>query len=114
MIDTMIQNDGIGLAAPQLGISKRIIVVRDQDNNGIALTLINPEIVWESSETIVMDEGCLSIPGETCSIERSKEIIVKFRDQKGKPHRVLFGGLNSRIIQHEIDHLNGVLMVERL
>lgn len=112
MIDTMIENNGVGLAAPQVGISKRIIVALNQEDNQKAMVFINPEIVWTSDETIELEEGCLSMPGQLCSISRPRDVIIKFRDLKGKPHRVLFGGFNSRIIQHEIDHLNGVLMNE--
>jgi peptide deformylase len=112
MIDTMVKNRGIGLAAPQVGVSKRIIVALNQEDNQKAMVFINPEIVWTSDETISMEEGCLSIPEQSCIINRAKEVIIKFRDMKGKPHRVLFGGLNARIIQHEIDHLDGVLMNE--
>jgi len=112
MIDTMVKSNGIGLAAPQVGVLKRIIVALNQEDNSKAMVFINPEIVWTSDETISMEEGCLSMPGELCMINRPKEVIIKFRDMKGKPHRVLFGGLNARIIQHEIDHLDGVLMNE--
>jgi peptide deformylase len=110
MIKTMLDNEGIGLAANQVGILKRIIVILDGDKPKI---LINPEIVEFSSSNVIMNEGCLSIPGEYLDIERPEEIIVKYRDTKGKPHIERFVGMTSRVIQHEVDHLDGIVMIDK-
>lgn len=110
MIKTMLDNEGIGLAANQVGVLKRIIVILDGDKPKI---LINPEIVEFSSNKVVMNEGCLSIPGEYLDIERSEEIVVKYRDTKGKPHVERFIGMTSRVIQHEVDHLDGIVMIDK-
>lgn len=109
LVNTMYQNNGIGLAAPQVGILKSIIVV---DVKGEPLVLINPEIVSKSTDTIAMEEGCLSIPGEYKDIRRPDRITVKYRDTKGRAHLECYTGLTSRIIQHEVDHLLGVLMLD--
>jgi len=109
MCDAMYHHNGVGLAAPQVGISKRIIII---DNHGIPLILINPEIVFLSETKIEMEEGCLSIPEEIKIIARPEKIKVKYRDTKGKPHINSFDSILSRVIQHEIDHLDGVLMTD--
>jgi peptide deformylase len=107
MIDVMIKNNGIGLAANQVGVLKRIIVV--SDNKDIKI-LINPEIIFKSDQTCEFEEGCLSIPGSFLNIIRSKSIKIKYRDTKGRYHIEEYSGLTSRIIQHEIDHLDGITM----
>ena len=107
MIDAMIKNDGIGLAANQVGVLKRIIIVSDEGNIKV---FINPEITYFSEEKVSFDEGCLSIPETFISILRSENIIIKYRDMKGKPRIEKYSGLTSRIIQHEIDHLDGITM----
>jgi peptide deformylase len=110
MIDTMLNNNGVGLSANQIGILKRIIVVLD---DSIAKVMINPEIVKYSEEICDMKEGCLSIPDTFLDIQRPETIKIKYRDMKGKPHFETYSGLTSRIIQHEIDHLNGILMTDK-
>ena len=107
MIKTMLENEGIGLAANQIGILKCIIIVLVDET---PVAMINPEIVEFSNQLVMMNEGCLSIPGEYLDIERPESIKVKYRDLKGKPHIESYSGLTSRIIQHEIDHLYGVTM----
>ncbi len=109
LVNTMYQNNGVGLAAPQVGILKSIIVV---DVKGEPLVLINPEIVSTSTDKVSMEEGCLSIPGKYKDILRPDRITVKYRDTKGRTHLECYTGLTSRIIQHEVDHLLGVLMVD--
>ena len=109
MINAMLKNEGIGLAGNQVGVLKRIIVVLD---NEIPKVLINPEIVEFSQTTCDFEEGCLSIPETYIKINRPETIKVKYRDTKGKPRLETYSGLTSRVIQHEIDHLDGVLMVE--
>jgi peptide deformylase len=107
MIKTMLENEGIGLAANQIGILKCIIIVLVDET---PVAMINPEIVEFSNQLVMMNEGCLSIPGEYLDIERPESIKVKYRDLKGKPHIESYSGLTSRVIQHEIDHLYGVTM----
>jgi len=107
MIDAMITNNGIGLAANQVGLSKRIVVFLD---HGTPKALINPEITEMSKDMCRLDEGCLSLPETFVSIERPVKIKVKYRDLKGKPHYEVFEGTEARILQHEIDHLDGILM----
>ena len=110
MIDTMNANNGVGLAGNQVGILKRIIVIKDDEDTKV---MINPEIV-EFSETVCdMNEGCLSIPDTFLDIKRPETVKVKYRDIKGKPHFETYSGLTSRIIQHEIDHLDGIVMVNK-
>ena len=111
MVDTMLENKGIGLAANQVGVLKRIIVVLIDDN---PVVMINPEVVEFSKNLVMMNEGCLSIPGEYFDIKRPESIKVKYRDLKGKPHFETYSGLTSRVIQHEIDHLEGVTMNSRV
>jgi len=111
MIDTMYENNGVGLSAPQVGVLKRIIVVLDENK---PLVMINPEIVEASEEKVLMNEGCLSVPNEYHDLERSKSVKVKYRDTKGKPNIKLLDGMTARIVQHEIDHLDGKLFVEYL
>jgi peptide deformylase len=107
MIDAMIKNEGIGLAANQVGILKRIIVVSDEGNIRV---MINPEIVEFSEKTCILDEGCLSIPETYLPITRYETVKVKYRDMKGKPHIESYSGLTARVIQHEVDHLDGITM----
>ena len=107
MIDTMIKNEGIGLAANQVGVLKRIIVVSDEGNIKV---FINPEITNFSEEKVSFEEGCLSIPETFLTITRSENIMVKYRDLKGKPRMERYSGLTARVIQHEVDHLDGITM----
>ena len=113
MKQTMAHNQGIGLAAPQLGTSKRIIVYKDADTHEIK-ELINPEIIKTEKEKNILEEGCLSFPGVYLKIKRPGAIEVKGFNKNGE--EVLFGaqGITARVIQHEIDHLNGILFFDRL
>lgn len=111
MSNIMIKNNGIGLAANQIGILKRIILVLNKES---ILTMINPEIIDFSEKTCSLKEGCLSIPDTYISIDRPEKITVKYRDTKGKPHLETYDGLISRVIQHEIDHLDGILMTKNI
>jgi peptide deformylase len=105
----MYVNKGIGLAAPQVGIHKRIIII---DHEGTPLTLINPEITDTSTTQVIMNEGCLSVPEHYEDKERPESITVRYRNLKGKPVKETFTGLLSRIIQHEIDHLDGIIFTD--
>ncbi len=121
MVETMREAPGVGLAAPQIGLSDRIIVVeyyeREEDEETEdapkkVWAVINPEIVQTSEETLMGVEGCLSIPGLVGEVERHAEIQVKGMNRHGKPMKIKAKGWLARIFQHEIDHLNGVLFTE--
>jgi len=115
MIETMIVEGGVGLAAPQVGVSRRLVVVNpDPHNPDTLLALVNPRILSRSDETDCLEEGCLSVPGIRGKVERSIEIEVEYKDPRGEKYCVRIDGLVSRIIQHEIDHLDGVLFVDHL
>lgn len=115
MIETMYAAPGIGLAAPQVGVSKRLIVidVNTKDEKYPLIVLINPEIV-EADGFIDSEEGCLSVPGYTSTIKRAERVVVKGLDRNGKPVQIEGTGLLSRALQHEIDHLDGILFIDRL
>ncbi|MBD1844565.1 peptide deformylase [Cyanobacteria bacterium FACHB-63] len=116
MLQTMYSEDGIGLAAPQVGIHKQIIVVdlEPEKPEVPPLVLINPVIKKSGATTCSGQEGCLSIPGVYLDVERPEEIEVSFKDETGRMRTLAADGLLSRCIQHEIDHLNGVLFVDRV
>jgi peptide deformylase len=115
MVETMMSAPGVGLAAPQVGISQRIIVVNlaaaQQEVN--IQQFINPQIVEvEGSETD--EEGCLSLPGEFALVKRAEKIFLKAINDKGEELKLELEGLPARIVQHEIDHLDGILFIDRL
>lgn len=105
MLDLCSLLDGYGLAAPQIGISKRIIVAMDR-------AFVNPEILQLGEETSEQEEGCLSLPGEFIKIKRSNSILLSFSQLSRKRILVSYEGMIARVIQHEIDHLNGKLMID--
>jgi peptide deformylase len=110
-----IMNDalGVGLAAPQLGISQRLLVYRVGPDAPV-IALANPEIEWSSGDELEPgEEGCLSIPGVTVDVERPIHVRVRAQDEEGGPRVVEASGLEARVIQHEMDHLDGVLILER-
>ena len=112
MLETMHADTGrVGLAAPQIGVSLRVIVVGIPEQDDIVL--INPEIVRKKGERLV-GEGCLSIPGYTGQIERAESVTAKGRDQNGKEIRIRADGLLAQALEHEIDHLNGMLYIDHL
>ncbi len=119
MIDTMDANHGVGLAAPQVGQLRRVIVIRmpkedDSEGENEPIVLINPEVVKNDGERHV-EEGCLSIPGWRGEVKRSVTVTVKGQDRDGKPVRLnKITGLLAQALEHEIDHLNGVLYIDRL
>lgn len=114
MFEAMEEDDGIGLAAPQIGISRRVIVVSLDDKDFERLALINPVISWLSEGKDVMEEGCLSVPGVKAEVERSVDAVVKGMTRNGRWVEITAHGLLARVLQHEIDHLNGVLFIDRL
>ena len=116
MLETMYKAPGIGLAAIQVGILKRAVVidVSKEDEKKNPLFLINPEIIYRSNETSIYEEGCLSLPGQYAEIERPSKCQVKYIDFDGKARELKAEGLLSTCIQHEIDHLDGVLFIDYL
>lgn len=116
MLQTMYSADGIGLAAPQVGIHKQLIVIDialDKPEEP-PLILINPKIIKSSSNLCNSEEGCLSIPGVYLEVTRPDEIEISYKNEWGKPCKLKATGLLSRAIQHEMDHLNGVMFVDRV
>lgn len=114
MFQVMHRERGIGLAAPQIAVSKRIIVVDLGVYKGPAVALINPAVVQSSENLVPYEEGCLSVPGIMKEIIRPEITLVTGITPEGKEVRIEADGLLSRVLQHEIDHLNGVLFVDRL
>jgi peptide deformylase len=112
---TMIAAKGVGLAAPQIGISRQIAIMNPEPEDETKLIkMINPRIVAASNETAKIDEGCLSVPGARGDVERPERVTVAYQDENGKEHTLEAEGLLARIVQHELDHLNGVLFIDRL
>ena len=103
---------GLGLAAPQLGISQRLLVYRIGFDAPL-IALVNPEIEWSSEEDETMEEGCLSIPGVTVDVDRPVHVRIRARDEEGEERRIEASGLEARVIQHEMDHLDGKLILDR-
>jgi peptide deformylase len=116
MLETMYDAPGIGLAAPQIGVSRRLIVMdpAKDDAPKTPLIMVNPEILDRSEEMRLHDEGCLSIPDFTAEIERPAKTRVAFIDREGKKQEVELEGIWSTLVQHEIDHLNGILFIDYL
>ena len=127
MIDTMHAEEGVGLAAQQVGETLALFVMdiparsdTDGDGNrlnpdaGMPMTLVNPEITWASKETEVYEEGCLSFPDIRANVARPSEVEVRYLDREGKPQQRRLRGLAARCCQHELDHLNGVLLCDRM
>lgn len=120
MFETMYDEPGIGLAAPQVGVSQRLVVlasVADDDdgkNVGPPLVLVNPEIVWRSDDEVSWEEGCLSVPDITETVDRPRAIHFRFTGLDGTVQERQAAGLLARVVQHEVDHLDGVLFVDRL
>ena len=116
MLETMYNAPGIGLAAIQIGVPKRIIVmdISKPDDKNNPLFLINPEITWTESENVTYEEGCLSVPNQFAEIDRPKKCNVKFLDYFGAEKLLKAEGLLATCIQHEMDHLEGILFIDYL
>jgi peptide deformylase len=116
MLETMYAAPGIGLAAPQIGVARRIVVldVADKDGPPKPMCLVNPDIVALGEETVVAEEGCLSLPEIYAEVERHARVFVRFTDREGQVREMDAEGLLARCVQHEIDHLDGVLFVDHL
>lgn len=118
---TMLERNGVGIAAPQVYLSKRIIIVASRPNPRYpdapemeAVLMINPEIIAMSKESCVGEEGCLSVPDQRGMVRRAESITVRYQSLRGKQIESRYYGFPARIVQHEVDHLNGILFVERL
>jgi peptide deformylase len=103
---------GIGLAATQIGVMHRVLVYRTELDGAIA-ALVNPELEWTSRDTEEAEEGCLSLPGVAVEVDRPVHVRVRAQDERGSPITVEASGLEARVIQHEMDHLDGVLILDR-
>ncbi|HVH78715.1 MAG TPA: peptide deformylase [Stellaceae bacterium] len=116
MLDTMYGSIGIGLAAPQVGVSQRIIVidVAREGEKAKPMRIANPEIVWRSEETTVANEGCLSVPEHYADVSRAAKIRLRYLDHENEIREIEADGLLATCLQHEIDHLDGVLFVDHL
>lgn len=116
MLETMYLAPGIGLAAPQIGENKRVIVVdvADRDASPAPLRMANPEVIWASQEVEVYEEGCLSLPDQTADVTRPARIRVRYLDENNENREIEADGLLATCIQHEIDHLDGLLFVDHI
>lgn len=116
MVETMNANNGLGIAAPQVGVNKRLFITTinmGTDHEGL-ITMINPEIEFPNDEKETGEEGCLSLPELYKPVTRHKYVRVKYKDLKNKDHILDLEGLNARVIQHETDHLDGILFIDRV
>ena len=118
---TMLERNGVGIAAPQVYVSKRVIIVASRPNLRYpdapemdAVVMVNPEILEQSEVTVLGEEGCLSVPNERGQVTRAETIKVQSFTLQGELVETVFQGFPARIVQHEIDHLNGILFVDRL
>ena len=118
---TMLERNGVGIAAPQVYVSKRVIIVASRSNPRYpdapemdAVVMVNPEILEQSDVTVLGEEGCLSVPNERGQVQRAQSIKVLYHTLTGELMESIFEGFPARIVQHEIDHLNGILFVDRL
>jgi peptide deformylase len=116
MLETMYAAPGIGLAAPQIGVTKRIVVIDTarEDEDPAPMRLVNPEIVWSSEETKIYDEGCLSVPEHYSEVERPDRVRLRYIDTDNQQVEVEVDGLTAVCVQHEIDHLDGILFVDHI
>ncbi|MAQ70822.1 MAG: peptide deformylase [Alphaproteobacteria bacterium] len=119
MLESMYAAPGIGLAANQVGLLNRVFVMdlnsgSDNEEERTPVCMVNPEIIWRSEEPSIWEEGCLSIPEQFAEVERPKTVRVKYVDYQGKEQEGEFSGLASHCVQHEIDHLDGILFIDYL
>ena len=114
MADTMYQAGGVGLAAPQVGILRRVVVIDCSEEQNSIIELINPEIIWRSEETQCGREGCLSLPGRAGIVTRPKKVRVRAQNRKGEWFELEGEDLLARAICHELDHLDGVLYIDEM
>ncbi len=117
MAETMLRANGLGLSANQVGLNARLFVAlipdEEDEKDGKFYAIFNPEIIKFSRKKIVMEEGCLSIPGVYRLVERPEKIALEGQDENGKKIKIQTGGLAARVFQHETDHLNGILFIDK-
>lgn len=116
MVETMYAENGMGLAAPQVGISNRVIVmdIARKDEDPVIFKMANPEIIWESPEIKSYEEGCLSVPEHYAEVKRPASVKIRFIDYENEIREIEADGVLAVCVQHEIDHLNGVLFIDHL
>ncbi len=116
MLETMYDSNGIGLSAPQVGVLERVVVVdcAREGETPQPMKLANPEVVWRSDETVVCNEGCLSLPEQYADVERPVAVRIRYLDEQNEIREIEARDLLATCIQHEIDHLDGVLFVDRI
>ena len=121
MHDTMTERNGVGIAAPQVYVSKRVIIVASRPNLRYpdapemdAVVMVNPEILEKSEATVLGEEGCLSVPDERGQVARVETIKVRYFTLQGEQVETVYTGFPARIVQHEVDHLDGILFIQRI
>lgn len=114
MFETMYQQEGVGIAGPQVGVGERVIVVDPHEEGVSPFALINPAIIEAGEEVAKAEEGCLSMPGLNDVVERSTFIVVEGLNRDGEPVRIEARDMLARVLQHEIDHLDGILFIDRV
>ena len=116
MLETMYASNGCGLAAPQIGVSKRIVVIdiAHEGEEPAPIYMVDPEIVWSSEETEVCEEGCLSVPGQRAEVERPASVRIKYLDYQGNDKELLAEDFLAVAAQHELDHLDGILYIDKI
>ncbi len=114
MLATMYEAPGIGLAAPQVDIGQRVVVIDISEEKDQPVRLINPAVTWRSDEIEVAEEGCLSLPGQFAEIKRPAAVKVRYLDERESEREIEAEGLLARCLQHEIDHLDGILFTDHL
>lgn len=121
MHDTMTERHGVGIAAPQVYVSKRVIIVASRPNlrypdapEMAAVVMVNPEILEKSEATVLGEEGCLSVPDERGQVARAEMIKVRYFTLQGEQVETVYTGFPARIVQHEVDHLDGILFIQRI
>ena len=116
MLETMYVSNGCGLAAPQVGVSKRIVVIdiAHEGEEPAPVYMVKPEIVWRSEEEEICEEGCLSVPGQRAEVERPASVKVKYLDYNGDEQELLAEDFMAVAVQHELDHLDGILYIDKI
>ncbi len=114
MFETMYEAPGIGLAAPQVGVGRRLCVIDVSEEKNTPLCLVNPRITWRSENLASAEEGCLSLPDQYAEVTRPDAVEVVYLDEQGEERKLRAEGLLARCIQHEIDHLDGILFIDHI
>jgi peptide deformylase len=113
MLDVMEREEGVGLAANQIGVLSRVLVWKHPEGDGERYVLVNPRILERSEACCTESEGCLSVPGASMEVTRAEEVVVEAQDLAGESMRMQVSGMAARIVQHEVDHLDGYLILDR-